>query len=92
MVPDLSFEFAPEESGSFQGAGSPEPTVLAWRTAEDWGEVRRLVGELRGTLASLLAYSKELGLTPASRAALGLNVARGRALTLAAAMEDEETD
>ena len=34
MAPDLDFEFAPEESGSFQGAGSPEPTVLAWRSTE----------------------------------------------------------
>jgi phage terminase small subunit len=56
------------------------------------GEPRRLVGELRQTLQALLAYSKELGLTPASRAALGLTTARGRALDLAAAMSDEDDD
>jgi putative nucleotidyltransferase with HDIG domain len=54
MVPDLSFEFAPEESGSFQGAGSPEPTVLAWRSAEDWGEVRRLVVRTDARVAELM--------------------------------------
>ncbi len=54
MVPDLSFEFAPEESQSFQGAGSPEPTVLAWRSAEDWGDVRRLVVRTDTRVAELL--------------------------------------
>ena len=42
------------------------------------GEPRRLVSEYRQLLALQLAYSKELGLTPAARAALGLDVARGR--------------
>jgi len=56
------------------------------------GEPRRLVSELRGTLTTLLAYSNALGLTPQARAALGLNVARGRALTLAATLDDEEDD
>ena len=54
MSPDLSFEFAPEESGSFQGAGSPEPTVLAWRSSEDWGEVRRLVVRTDARVAELM--------------------------------------
>ncbi len=54
MAPDLSFEFAPEESSSFQGAGSPEPTVLAWRSTEDWGEVRRLVVRTDAHVAELL--------------------------------------
>jgi HD-GYP domain-containing protein (c-di-GMP phosphodiesterase class II) len=54
MVPDLSFEFAPEDSESFQGAGSPEPTVLAWRSAEDWGDVRRLVVRTDARVAELL--------------------------------------
>lgn len=52
-MPDL-FEFAPEDSESFQGAGSPEPTVLAWRSAEDWGDVRRLVVRTDARVAELL--------------------------------------
>ena len=54
MAPDLDFEFAPEESGSFQGAGSPEPTILAWRSTEDWGEVRRLVVRTDARVAELM--------------------------------------
>jgi len=54
MAPDLTFDFAPEDSESFQGAGSPEPTVLAWRSAEDWGDVRRLVVRTDARVAELL--------------------------------------
>lgn len=53
MAPDLSFQFAPEDSESFQ-AGTPEPTVLAWRSAEDWGDVRRLVVRTDARVAELL--------------------------------------
>jgi putative nucleotidyltransferase with HDIG domain len=54
MAPDLTFDFAPEDSNAFQGAGSPEPTVLAWRSAEDWGDVRRLVVRTDARVAELL--------------------------------------
>jgi len=54
MSHDLHFEFAPEESDSFQGAGSPEPTVLAWRSSGDWGEVRRLVVRSDARVAELM--------------------------------------
>jgi len=54
METDHSFEFAPEESNAFQGAGSPEPTVLAWRSTEDWGEVRRLVVRTDARVAELM--------------------------------------
>ena len=54
MARDLPYEFAPEDSESFQGAGLPEPTVLAWRPAEDWGDVRRLVVRTDARVAELL--------------------------------------
>jgi HD-GYP domain-containing protein (c-di-GMP phosphodiesterase class II) len=54
MAHDLPFQFAPEDSESFQGAGSPEPTVLAWRSTEDWGDVRRLVVRTDARVAELL--------------------------------------
>jgi HD-GYP domain-containing protein (c-di-GMP phosphodiesterase class II) len=54
MSHDLHFEFAPEESDSFQGAGSPEPTVLAWRSSGDWGDVRRLVVRSDARVAELM--------------------------------------
>lgn len=52
------------------------------------GEPRRLVGEYRQILQVLLTYSRELGLTPAARAQLGLTVKRGQMLDLAAAMSE----
>ncbi len=54
MAPDHSFEFAPEDSNSFQGGESPEPTVLAWRSTEDWGDVRRLVVRSDARVAELM--------------------------------------
>jgi phage terminase small subunit len=58
----------------------------------DEGEVRRLASELRQTLTALLHYGRELGLTPASRASLGLMSARGRAIDLAIAMSQPEDE
>jgi hypothetical protein len=58
----------------------------------DEGDVRRLAGELRQTLTALLQYSRELGLSPASRASLGLMSARGRAIDLAIAMSEPEDE
>ena len=46
----------------------------------DKGEPRRLLAEYRGLLALQLQYSKELGLTPAARASLGADVAKGQYL------------
>lgn len=54
MAPDFSFEFAPEESAQFQGSELAEPTVLAWRSTEDWGNVRRLVVRSDARVAELL--------------------------------------
>jgi HD-GYP domain-containing protein (c-di-GMP phosphodiesterase class II) len=54
MTPDFSFEFAPEESTQFQGVEIAEPTVLAWRSTEDWGNVRRLVVRSDARVAELM--------------------------------------
>ena len=44
---------------------------------------RRLLGEYRLLAQLELAYAQQLGLTPASRAALGVDVAKGRAFDIA---------
>ena len=38
-----SYEFAPEEVRFVRGEDSNQPTVLAWRPAEDWSNVREMV-------------------------------------------------
>ena len=48
------------------------------------GHVTSLLGEWRKTKQHQLKLEQELGMTPASRASLGVDVARGRALDLAA--------
>jgi len=53
MSDDLPFEFAPRELESLQGDG-PEPTVLAWRPAQDWGDVRELVVRTDARVAELM--------------------------------------
>lgn len=54
MDKDFSFEFAPEETASFHGLEISEPTVLAWRSTEDWGNVRRLVVRSDARVAELM--------------------------------------
>ena len=54
MAPDFPFEFAPDENGSFQASETAEPTVLAWRSTEDWGDVRRLVVRTDARVAELM--------------------------------------
>lgn len=49
-----SYPFDPEELRLFQGADACQPTVLAWRPAEDWGEVRERVGRTDARTADLL--------------------------------------
>jgi HD-GYP domain-containing protein (c-di-GMP phosphodiesterase class II) len=49
-----SYEFAPEELRHLRGEGSTEPTVLAWRPAEDWGDVRSLVERTDARVAELM--------------------------------------
>jgi hypothetical protein len=48
------------------------------------GRVTGLLGEWRRTKELQLRLERELGMTPASRASLGVDVARGRAIDLAA--------
>src|SRR5262245_1168122 len=52
--PDPPFEFAPRELESLQTDGTPEPTVLAWRPAQDWGDVRELVVRTDARVAELM--------------------------------------
>ncbi len=49
-----SYEFAPEELRFVRGEDSHQPTVLAWRPAEDWGNVRELVARTDSRTAELL--------------------------------------
>jgi hypothetical protein len=57
-------------------------------TAE--GDAKRLTIERRNLSQTIMAWCRELGLTPSARAALGVNVGRGRLLEydLAAAMSE----
>jgi HD-GYP domain-containing protein (c-di-GMP phosphodiesterase class II) len=48
------YEFAPEELNFLQGEEALEPTVLAWRPAEDWGDVRGLVVRTDARVAELM--------------------------------------
>ena len=54
MEADLPFEFAPRELESLQGDDGFEPTVLAWRSAQDWGDVRGLVVRTDARVAELM--------------------------------------
>lgn len=48
------YEFAPEELNFLQGEDALEPTVIAWRPAEDWGDVRGLVARTDARVAELM--------------------------------------
>jgi len=52
--PDVPFEFAPRKLESPQGDDGLEPTVLAWRAAQDWGDVRGLVVRTDARVAELM--------------------------------------
>ena len=52
------------------------------------GEPRRLLSEYRKLKQTQLAYAKELGMTPTSRAALGLTVIAGRHHNVAAELAE----
>jgi HD-GYP domain-containing protein (c-di-GMP phosphodiesterase class II) len=54
MPPENPYEFAPEELGFLQGEEATAPTVLAWRPAEDWGDVRGLVVRTDARVAELM--------------------------------------
>lgn len=54
MAPENPYEFAPEELSFLQGEGAQEPTVLAWRPAEDWGDVHDLVVRTDARVAELM--------------------------------------
>jgi HD-GYP domain-containing protein (c-di-GMP phosphodiesterase class II) len=54
MAPHDSNKFAPEELGFLQGDEAHEPTVLAWRPAEDWGDVHNLVVRTDARVAELM--------------------------------------
>lgn len=54
MAPEYSFEFAPEERTSSFGIEIAEPTVLAWRSTEDWENVSRLVVRSDARVAELM--------------------------------------
>jgi HD-GYP domain-containing protein (c-di-GMP phosphodiesterase class II) len=51
---DTPYEFAPEELGFLQTEEAHEPTVLAWRPAEDWVDVRDLVVRTDARVAELM--------------------------------------
>jgi putative nucleotidyltransferase with HDIG domain len=51
--PDPIFEFATRELDSLQ-TDRTEPTVLAWRSAQDWGDVRELVVRTDARVAELM--------------------------------------
>jgi hypothetical protein len=54
------------------------------------GRVSVLLGEWRRTKELQLRLERELGMTPASRASLGVDVARGHALDLASQIAEEQ--
>ena len=54
MPTENPYEFAPEELNFLQGEEALEPTVLAWRPAEDWGDVRGLVVRTDARVAELM--------------------------------------
>jgi HD-GYP domain-containing protein (c-di-GMP phosphodiesterase class II) len=54
MAPENPYEFAPEELNFLQGEEALAPTVLAWRPAEDWGDVRGLVARTDARVAELM--------------------------------------
>src|ERR1044072_5072136 len=54
MPPETPYEFAPEELNFLQGEEALAPTVLAWRPAEDWGDVRGLVARTEPRVAELM--------------------------------------
>lgn len=54
MEDGRAFEFAPGEESFLAGAEAHEPTVLAWRPAEDGAEVRGLVVRSDARVAGLL--------------------------------------
>src|SRR5258706_15346909 len=54
MASENPYEFAPEELKFLQGEEALEPTVLAWRPAEDWGDVRGLVARTDARVAALM--------------------------------------
>jgi putative nucleotidyltransferase with HDIG domain len=51
--PDPAFEFAARELNVLQ-PDSTEPTVLAWRAAQDWGDVHELVVRTDARVAELM--------------------------------------
>ncbi len=53
------------------------------------GDPKRALSEFRALSDSILRHEERLGLPASARSALGLNVARGRALDLASAMSEE---
>ncbi len=57
--------------------------LMAEGLVTDGGRVTGLLAEWRRTQELKLRLERELGMTPASRASLGVNVARGRAFDLA---------
>ena len=50
---DPNFEFARRDLDALQPDGT-EPTVLAWRSAQDWGDVRELVVRTDARVAELM--------------------------------------
>ena len=54
MDADSPFEFAPRELDSLSGDDGLEPRVLAWRAAQDWGDVRGLVVRTDARVAELM--------------------------------------
>jgi len=51
--PDPTFEFAARDLNILQ-TDTTEPTVLAWRSAQDWGDVRELVVRTNARVAELM--------------------------------------
>ena len=51
--PDPTFEFAARDLDALQ-RDTTEPTVLAWRSAQDWGDVRELVVRTDSRVAELM--------------------------------------
>ena len=51
--PDPTFEFATRDLSALQ-PDTTEPTVLAWRSAQDWGDVRELVVRTNARVAELM--------------------------------------
>lgn len=51
---DAPYEFAPRELESLLGDDGLEPTVLAWRAAQDWADVRGLVVRTDARVAELM--------------------------------------